>query len=312
MRKSYAEPLFLILLAVVFLFALFPVIRSIRGDEQEPDDPAWTETDETEPPETTEMPVTEPLVTEPPVTEPPVTEPPVTEPFVTEPPVTKPPVTDPPVTTPPETKPDDPPVINEIFPYRVDASFFDDALFIGDSRTESLANYGTLKNADYYCFVGASLFNLEKKTHKVLGLDDKEHTLEELITSGRYTKFYITLGFNEQGYSKNNIKNKYTELVNRIEAANPGCIIVMQANLHVTTACAEKDKNSDNGDINKVNDKIKSLADYKTRFYVDPNPLFDNAEGALDPQYTGDGSHLYARYYKTYCEFLMDNGVKLP
>ena len=308
MRKSYAEPLFLILLCVVFLFALVPVIHSIRGDVQEPDDPAWTETDEeTDTAETTEPetypPVTESVITQPPQTEPIGTEPPVTEPIITDPPVTDPPVTEP---TPP------PPPDNPIFPVLVDDSFFDDVLFIGDSRTEALANYGTLKNADYYCFVGASLFNLEKKPHKVLGLDDKEHTLNELITSGRYRKFYITLGFNEQGYSKNNIKNKYSDLLKRIEAANPGCLIVMQANMHVTLACQEKDKNSDNGDIDKVNEKIKSLADGKTRFYIDPNPLFDNADGMLDPKYTGDGSHLYAKHYSTYCDFLRENGVRYP
>ena len=306
MRKSYVETLFLILLAVVFLFALVPVLRSIQGEPEEPDDPAWTETDTDEP--TTKDPGTKPPETAPQTTEP-STEDPGTEPDTdapgTEPIVTKPPITE------PVTEPTPPPV-DEIFPVAVDDSFFDDVLFIGDSRTEALATYGTLKNADYYCFVGASLFNLEKKPHKVMGLDDKEHTLEELITSGRYKKFYITLGFNEQGYSKNNIKNKYSDLLKRIEAANPGCLIVMQANMHVTLACQEKDKNSDNGDINKVNEKIRSLADEKTRFYIDPNPLFDNADGMLDPKFTGDGSHLYARYYKYYCEFLKQNGVKYP
>ena len=35
----------------------------------------------------------------------------------------------------------------------VDASYFDDALFIGDSRTVGIAEYGSLKNATYFADV---------------------------------------------------------------------------------------------------------------------------------------------------------------
>ena len=37
-----------------------------------------------------------------------------------------------------------------------DASYFDDALFIGDSRMVGIRDYGTLNNASYLCSVGLS------------------------------------------------------------------------------------------------------------------------------------------------------------
>ena len=45
----------------------------------------------------------------------------------------------------------------------VDDSYFDDALFIGDSRTEGLALYGSLTNADYFSSVGLTIFKVTEK-----------------------------------------------------------------------------------------------------------------------------------------------------
>lgn len=45
----------------------------------------------------------------------------------------------------------------------VDTSYFDDALFIGDSRTEGLALYGSLTNADFFSNVGLSIYQVTEK-----------------------------------------------------------------------------------------------------------------------------------------------------
>ena len=41
----------------------------------------------------------------------------------------------------------------------VDASYFDDALFIGDSRTVGLKEYGTLNNATFFANTGLSIYD---------------------------------------------------------------------------------------------------------------------------------------------------------
>ena len=45
----------------------------------------------------------------------------------------------------------------------VDASYFDDALFIGDSRTVGIAEYGSLKNATYFADVGLNVYVAQTK-----------------------------------------------------------------------------------------------------------------------------------------------------
>ena len=69
-----------------------------------------------------------------------------------------------------ETKASEEPVqVEEVQPEMVlkedvfitsDSSYFDDALFIGDSRTVGLCEYGTLKNADYFASTGMSVYKL--------------------------------------------------------------------------------------------------------------------------------------------------------
>lgn len=68
-----------------------------------------------------------------------------------------------------------------------DASYFDDALFIGDSRTSGLESYGTLKNADYFCFVGMSVYNIRQREANVKGLG--KMTFDNFITRKQYKKY---------------------------------------------------------------------------------------------------------------------------
>ena len=49
--------------------------------------------------------------------------------------------------------------------------YFDDALIIGDSRAEDLKYYGKIDGADFFTVVGLSIYNVEKKTAEVGGVE---------------------------------------------------------------------------------------------------------------------------------------------
>lgn len=183
-----------------------------------------------------------------------------------------------------------------------DASYFDDALFVGDSRTVNLCEYGTLKNADYFSATGMSVFNIKDRTstNKPSGL-----IFSEFIKQKKYGKVYIMLGFNECGYTKSNIVKKYQELIDQIRAAQPDAIIYIQANLLVTAECSRTDKYSHNPDIIEINNLESQLADGRNIVYIDINNLFCISDGTLDPKKTGDGTHIYAKYCADWCDWLM-------
>ena len=181
-----------------------------------------------------------------------------------------------------------------------DPSYFDDALFIGDSRTVGLMDYGTLKNADYFCSVGLASYKVDSEY-----IDG--NSFAGLLQSKQYGKVYIMLGINEVGNDFEYTINAYKSVVDTVKQYQPNAIIVVQANLHVTTG-AETSSIS-NARINYLNSLIASLADNKTVFYIDVNPIFDDPNGNLREDVSGDGIHFYGNYYPMWCEWLCMNTV---
>ena len=181
-----------------------------------------------------------------------------------------------------------------------DMSYFDDALFIGDSRTVGIRDFGTIKNADYFCDVGLTA---------ALAFDSPVEGvyLDNLIDSKQYGKIYIMLGINEVGNDFEYTLTQYRALVDKVRAHQPDAIIYVMANLHVAADAETYAIN--NEAINYLNGRMAELSDGKKVFYLDVNEIFDNDYGYLNDEYTSDGVHVYAEYYETWCNWLCDHAV---
>lgn len=189
----------------------------------------------------------------------------------------------------------------------VEPSYFDDALFIGDSRTVGIYEYGVLKDADFFCNVGMSVFSVHKAEVNIPSVG--KTTLTKLLETGKYGKVYIMLGMNELGYSLNKTISKYEELINEVRALQPDAIIYLQANLRVTKKRSESDSIYNNTKINRINSAVAAYANDKDIFYIDVNPLFDDGEGNFDKKYTNDNTHPFARYYTEWSKWLCEMAV---
>ena len=198
---------------------------------------------------------------------------------------------------------------DETKPNETDASSLktvsmDDALFIGDSRTVGLCEYSEIPGADFFADVGMSVFNIYKKTVSVPTVG--KLTLTQLLTNKKYGKIYIMLGINEIGYPFDSLIAKYKELLDFVSEKQPGAEIFIQANLHVTKARSDKDKVINNPAINKLNEKLKTFADGKHIYYLDANTLFDDANGNLSADKTGDSAHPYGKYYMLWGKWIIN------
>lgn len=80
----------------------------------------------------------------------------------------------------------------------VDNRYFDDAAFVGDSRTDGFLIYSGIGTGKNLTSNGLSIFKLEEK--KALTIDGKEYTLLEALALQQYGKVYLSLGVNELGY----------------------------------------------------------------------------------------------------------------
>lgn len=181
-----------------------------------------------------------------------------------------------------------------------DPSYFDDALFIGDSRTVGLNEYGTLKNAEYYCDVGYSASTLNNSHIKGGKLTSK-------LSSNQYGKIYIMLGINEVGNDIEYTMAAYRALIDEIRSYQPNAIIYLQANLHVTQLSQTSVIN--NAALDNLNERISQLADFEKIFYINVNSIFDDGNGNLRDELTNDGVHVFAKYYTDWCSWLCLNVV---
>lgn len=187
--------------------------------------------------------------------------------------------------------------------------FMKDSLFIGDSRTVGLMEYANLSDADFFCNVGMSVYNINKKPVSVPNVG--KVTFTELISNKKYGRIYIMLGVNEVGYETKTTLSKYSELISLIKQNQPDAAVFIEANLHVAKSRSDSDKTVNNAAIDKLNTELKKLADGKTVFYLDANTVFDDGAGNLAADKTEDGTHLYAKYYAEWGRWIVSQTASL-
>lgn len=109
----------------------------------------------------------------------------------------------------------------------VDDSWYEGALFIGDSRAEELKAYAAKPGASYYCAVSMSVFNYTmERIYKTAGVEWGGKPLEQVLSERQYSKIIINLGLNECGYSLARLQEKYTEFVGMVRSKQPGAAIL--------------------------------------------------------------------------------------
>ncbi len=181
-----------------------------------------------------------------------------------------------------------------------DLTYFNDALFIGDSRTVGIQEYGTLKNSDFFCSVGMTASNIDSQ-------NINGQTFDQLIEAKQYGKIYVMLGINEVGNDFQFTLTKYRAVIEKLKAHQTNAIIYIQANLHVSAAVEDNVINNEN--IDYLNSLLAGLADNKKVFYIDINELYDDEYGNFTDAYTSDGVHPLAKYYQQWCEWLCTKTV---
>lgn len=190
----------------------------------------------------------------------------------------------------------------------VDDTYFNNTLFIGDSRTVGFKVYKTLSGTAYYA----------SKTFGVYGGFDRTMeldyfgvvTLEELLNKNQFSKIYIWLGINNAPTDPKTHEQKFRNFVYKIQEMQPNAIIYLLANLHVTKYY-DQDPRVNNEKINIINNFIKNIADNKKIFFLDPNFIYDNEDGALDYLYSADDMHIRVMYYDKFLDFLKEHAIDI-
>ena len=195
----------------------------------------------------------------------------------------------------------------------VNMDYFDDALFIGDSRTVGLCEYGGLgDNASFLARESINVYNVQDLNLKFSDPDGDswDSTVDEILSERKFGKIYVNLGVNELGIGTTYMYyEKYRDLLTKIREYQPDAIIYIQGIMHVSKAKSESDSCRNNTVIVQRNTAISTLANGRDIFYIDMNPYVCDESGDLIADLSGDGIHLKASAYGNWDRSLMENAV---
>lgn len=186
--------------------------------------------------------------------------------------------------------------------YGEDESFFDDALFIGDSRMVSSAYYARLGKADYFTDVGMNVFQMFSVTASDDNFDATD--LTTLLQNRTYKKIFIMLGINECGYPMSSLLSAYQEDIDTLKRLQPDATIYLLKVYGVSRSVSEGASYFSPQRLQEVNDGIAGLADGKKVHCLDASHLYCDDEGYMKEEYTSDGIHPYAKDAALFAQWL--------
>jgi len=194
----------------------------------------------------------------------------------------------------------------------VEDDYFSDAVFIGDSRTVGMFEYGGLEDiATFYATKGLTIFELFDTEIVSVPGSKKKITVEEALKQNTFGKIYLMIGINEMGGVIERYLEEYEETIERLKELQPDAIIYIQAIIKVTTKRSEQGDYITNEGIEERNEAISRFADNERVFYLDVNPLICDETGGMDTNYTFDGVHLKAQYIDIWKDFLKSHTICL-
>lgn len=213
----------------------------------------------------------------------------------------------------PAVRPVEPDVPAEPVFVTVGDEYFSDAVFIGDSRTVGMYEYGGLEEiSTFYASTGLTVYKIFDSAIVEVPGQKKKITIEEALQENSFAKIYLMIGINEMGTGTvETFTEKYREVVEHLQELQPNAIIYIQGIIKVTTERSDQGDYINNEGIEARNLELEKLADNRSIFYLDVNPLICDETGGMVDSYTFDGVHLKAKYIQIWKDYLKENAVQV-
>lgn len=198
----------------------------------------------------------------------------------------------------------------------VPASWFDDAVFIGDSVSVGLEYYQNatkaLGNATMLCAVSFNAINAllpVSPTSLHPSYNGVKRLLEDNVQACGAKNVFIMLGMNGLTYSVDYTMERTERMVDNILAKNPGVNIIMESVTPMTNnSYLIPQYGYSNDRINRFNDRIKELCAKRQWYYIDVGSALKDASGALRTDFCSDnysmGIHMTNSAYAVWVEYL--------
>ena len=195
----------------------------------------------------------------------------------------------------------------------VDNSYFQNAAFVGDSRTDGFLIYSGIGTGKNLTSNGLSIFKLAEK--KALTIDGEKYTLLEALALEQYSQVYLSLGVNELGYYNDaGFYQSYCAAIDHIRRLQPQAVIYIQGLIPLNegqiVAANGNKYNLTNDHLRVYNDLMRQAAEEKQAVFLDLYTEFVDENGELPAEGSHDGVHLSAEYCRRWLEYLKAHTVE--
>ncbi len=181
-------------------------------------------------------------------------------------------------------------------------------VFLGDSRTVAMVNYGFFNDDAALAQIGISHPAFASNTF--INNAGKEYTLKSYLVSHQAPVIYILLGINGiNDPSEEHYRNTFLTLIDKVVEMAPNSNIVLVAIGPVDDNGIYK-KSVQNAWIDKYNDFLLETAKEKHIFYLDIAEILKGSDGQVKPEYDGgDGLHYSGKGCEAIFKYIVEHPV---
>lgn len=183
----------------------------------------------------------------------------------------------------------------------LDTSFYDNAVFVGNSIADGIALYGLLPQTDIYAKVGLSLDSVY-----TTAADNDSTAIADQLKSRKYSKVFLCFGEAElSSKDTSDFEDKYSELIEKVKSYQQSARIYLVAIPPVSQDTEENGMDVRN--ITDYNDTIKKLAESEDVYYADAYTALADDDGYLKSGVSSDGINLNRDCYIEMLNYIADN-----
>lgn len=189
----------------------------------------------------------------------------------------------------------------------VEDSYFDDVVFLGDSRTDGFQLYSGLSHGTFLYATGATV---ESVFSKAVETPVGTMPLLDALSSMDCGKIYLMLGVNELGWNGTDIFRTQSEkLLQRLREDHPDAVIVIQSLLPVSAAKDAEGRYVNNDRIDAYNQVWMDLAQTYDVVYLNVAEAVAGEDGKLPEELCFDGVHLNPAGCRLWLDYLRTHPV---
>lgn len=186
-----------------------------------------------------------------------------------------------------------------------DVSYFDNALFIGDSITDGIKQYKLLDKANVIATNSMSIGTAAKSKVKV---DGESVSLLSAAANYKPSKIYILLGSNDVSWmTKTTFVKDYTALLDTLKKSCPGAAIYVQSVFPVSSSLVSKKHSYSNDKIAEINTSLKQMCQTEGAKYEDVASVLKASDGSLKSELSSDGLNIRRKGYIIWLNYLIAN-----